>query len=46
MARISANGIGPSHADLAKETAALVKQGKLDSTQAKLLEWLNWKATG
>jgi len=44
MARISSLGIGPSNADVTKETTLLTKQGKLDSSN-KPLEWAAWKAT-
>ena len=43
MAKITV--VGPSHADVAKESALLTKQGKTDPADAnKLLEWKNWKA--
>lgn len=44
MARISAQGIGPSNADIAKETTLLTKQGKVDSN-SKPVEWAAWKAS-
>jgi hypothetical protein len=44
MARISSLGVGPSNADITKETTLLVKQGKLDVNN-KPLEWAVWKAS-
>jgi hypothetical protein len=44
MPRISSSGIGPSNADVAKETTLLTKQGKVDGNN-KPLEWAAWKAT-
>lgn len=44
MPRISSSGIGPSNADVSKETTLLTKQGKLDSN-SKPVEWASWKAT-
>lgn len=45
MARISANGPGPSNNDVTKETTQLSKMGKLDSSNHPL-EWAAWKAAG
>lgn len=37
--------VGPSHADLAKETTLLTQQGKINVATGKPHEWSLWKAS-